>query len=77
MDGKATGLMVVGIFLGALSVETHAKIRKGESRNGDGGSRSGICSEEFMYRNEGKCVDARNKSGKSFAAEILSKAWKP
>jgi len=79
MDGKAANTpQIVSIFIGALGAETYAKIRKGESRNGDGGSRSGACGEEYMYRNdEGKCVDARNKSGKPFADDILSKHWKP
>lgn len=71
-------LTIVSMLVGALSVETYAKIRKGESHNGGGGGRTGVCGEEYMYRNdEGKCVDARNKSGNSFAADILSKAWKP
>jgi hypothetical protein len=64
-------------LVGALSVETYAKIRNhnGESRNGNG--HSGACSE-YMYRNDkGKCVDARNKSGKPFVDDILSKSWKP
>ena len=64
-------LMIVSIFVGALSVATYAKVRNGMNHHNQ------ACGE-YMYRNdEGKCVDARNKSGKPFADDILSKHWKP
>jgi hypothetical protein len=64
-----TRLMVVSIFVGVLSVETSAKSRGGTNHVGGCGA--------YMYRNGGKCVDARNKSGKPFAEDMLSKHWKP
>jgi len=63
-------LMIVSIFVGALSVETYAKIRKGRNH-------SEACGEYTYRNNEGKCVDARNKSGKPFVDDILSKHWGP
>lgn len=70
MEKLLIRLMIVSIFVGALSVATYAKVRNGRYH-------SQACGE-YMYRNdEGKCVDARNKSGKPFVDHILSQHWKP
>jgi hypothetical protein len=62
-------LMVATIFIGTLSIETSAKSRGGLNHGGGCGA--------YMYRNGGKCVDARNKPGKPFAEDMLSKQWHP
>jgi hypothetical protein len=37
---------------------------------------AGTCGEN-MYWHHGKCEDAREKTGKTWSQDILSKAWKP
>jgi hypothetical protein len=61
-------LAMASICAAALAITTAVAARRAPP---------GTCGE-YSYSLDGTCVDTRNqKSGKTFADEILAKQWKP